>query len=133
MILQSDVQCRADVDRAFGRTACLHRDDLELGVRAHAVQLAPEPPRQRIVVATVRARCHDGPVNDGGEDGARLDSLPRALREHARDGRHEELHFGLCPQDGVASLSLQSDDVPRSFEATEQFVEKCLICRLGEM
>ena len=117
MILQGDVQWRADVGCCtFGRPPRLHLDGLELGVRAHAVHLAREPPGQLVVVATVCTGWHDNPVADGGEDSAWLETLRCALREHARDGRHEEFDVGLCAQDGVASLALQGDRVPRSFE-----------------
>ena len=111
---QDDVERRAYVGDGVRQGATLRRDRFDLGACAHPAQSVHHfRPR---VTTTVVARCRHNPVADGREDGARLEALRRALREHARYRRHEELDARMRAHYGDTIAALQGDRVPGGLE-----------------
>ena len=114
VVFQDDVERRAYVGDDVQQGAALRRDRLDLGACAHLAQsLHHFRPGVTTVVAFGR-RHH--PVADGGEDGARFEAFRRALREHARYRRHEELDVRMRAHDGVTLAALQGDRIPGGLE-----------------
>ena len=85
VILQNYEQRRADVGGRFRKPLHLRLDWFEFRVRAYSMQLARDLPLYVVAVDIVGVGVCHNPIADGGEDGAWLEALRRALREHARD------------------------------------------------
>ena len=86
VIFQDDIESSADGDGLVERLAALRRDCLEVDTRADDMELTDD---RRLNDAVFESRRRHHPVANGRIDGARLDALRIALREHARYRRHE--------------------------------------------
>ena len=109
MVLQHDVERRAVAGVDLLKAPHLRLDRLELCVGAQPLQLTYDPPVYILAIAVVGVKgCRD-PIADGGEDGARIGALRRALREHTRDRRDEEFDVRLRAHDAIAVPALPGD------------------------
>ena len=116
VVFQDDVERRAYVGDGVRQGASLRRDRFDLGACAHLAQTVHHfRPRVSVTAEVAIGRRHH-PVADGREDGARLEALRRALREHARYRRHDKLDVRMRAHDGVTLAALQGDRVPGGLE-----------------
>ena len=109
VIFQDDVESSADGHGDIERLATLRRDWLEVDTRADAMESTDD---RRLNGAVFESRRRHHPVANGRIDGARLEALRGALREHARYRRHEQLDVRVRGHDGVTHPALQGDRIP---------------------
>ena len=86
VIFQDDVESSACGHGDIERLAVLRRDWLDVDMRAYDMESTDD---RRLKDAVFESRGRHHPVADGRIDGARLEALRGALREHARYRRHE--------------------------------------------
>ena len=109
VVFHDDVESSADGHGDIERLATLRLDWLEVDTRADDMESTDD---RRLNDAVFESRRRHHPVANGRIDGARLETLRGARREHARYRRHEELDVRVRAHDGVTLLALQGDRIP---------------------